>query len=244
MPNPKINHSYTITTEKCSYCNELNAKFAFHNGKFCCEESQNSCPSLRNKNSKSLKNSYKTGKRKDPKEVYKDISEETKQKMNWSKGLTKNEDSRIMYRSILAKQKYPNGPFLGKTHKDSTKQKISIAKSEYLKNPKNRKNYGRHKKSYLELSFENWLTTNNIKDYECEKHFYNKDLQKNYYVDFIFESQKIIVELDGTQHNKTIEKDRIRDDFLSSIGYIVYRISYEDYKSKKFEKCLLQILSK
>jgi very-short-patch-repair endonuclease len=63
----------------------------------------------------------------------------------------------------------------------------------------------------MELTFESYLKENNITGWDTEVHFWNDDLRKNYFPDFIFESKKLIIELDGTQHRKTIEQDAIRD---------------------------------
>lgn len=109
----------------------------------------------------------------------------------------------------------------------------------------NRKNFGRGKKSYLELSFEIWLKNKNIDDYEPERKFVNTQLEnkKNYFVDFTFEDKKVIVELDGTQHFKTKEQDAVRDEYLTSIGYNVVRISYKEYKNKTKENLLISLLT-
>ena len=47
----------------------------------------------------------------------------------------------------------------------------------------------------------------------------------NYIVDFICEEVKLIIEIDGGQHNQDInlEKDKIRTTFLSQQGYVVLR---------------------
>ena len=124
------------------------------------------------------------------------------------------------------------------------RQHISMIHSERLKNPENRKNYGRGKKSYLETSFEEWLKSNDFNNYQIEYHFYNKILNKNYYVDFIFEDRKLIVELDGTQHRKTVESDRIRDEYLTSLGYRVIRITYKEYRNKTRINEILEILAR
>lgn len=110
---------------------------------------------------------------------------------------------------------------------------MSKVTSERLKNPENRKNYGRGKQSYLEKSFQNWLETNNITNFEMESHFYNKQLNKNYYVDFFFRDLNLAIELDGTQHRKTIDADAIRDSYLSdTYGINVIRITHSEYKNK------------
>ena len=52
--------------------------------------------------------------------------------------------------------------------------------------------------------------------------------------DFIFESKKLIIELDGTQHKKTVEQDAIRDKWFLTKGYNVVRITIDEFKKKIF----------
>ena len=115
--------------------------------------------------------------------------------------------------------------------------------SERLRDPEKRKNYGRGKKSHMELYFENWLYRNKIEGWESEKHFWNDELRKNYFADFCFEALKLIIELDGTQHRNTIEADSVRDEWLSRQGYRVIRLSYEEYREGKWEISLLSLVS-
>ncbi|MEN6293891.1 MAG: DUF559 domain-containing protein [Methanobacterium sp.] len=142
------------------------------------------------------------------------------------------------------KQRLANGEivpaFRGKKHTEEFKKQQSIRQSERLRDPEKRKNYGRGKKSHMELYFENWLYKNRIEEtWEYDKHFWNDEEKKNYFVDFCFEELKLIIELDGTQHRKTIELDRIRDDWLTRKGYVVIRISYEEYRKGDWETYLL-----
>ncbi len=52
----------------------------------------------------------------------------------------------------------------------------------------------------------------------------------NYIVDFYCAKAKIVIELDGSQHydKSGKEKDKIRDDFLNSLGISVLRYSNRD----------------
>lgn len=52
----------------------------------------------------------------------------------------------------------------------------------------------------------------------------------NYIVDFVCRSEKIIIEIDGGQHNEleTIEYDKKRTEFLESKGYRVIRFWNND----------------
>lgn len=71
------------------------------------------------------------------------------------------------------------------------------------------------------------------------RHVWNEELKKNYFTDFCFENLKLIIELDGTQHRKTVEADKIRDEYLTRKGYEVIRISYEEYRKGDWETYLL-----
>lgn len=128
--------------------------------------------------------------------------------------------------------------------KECKSRLLSLLSSVRLSKQENRVNYGRGKKSYLETSFEQWLKEKQVLNYETEKKFYNSVLNKNYFVDFLFEDKKIIIELDGTQHFKTVDKDKIRDQYLETLGYTVVRVSYKEYKNKSKESLILSLLIK
>lgn len=54
-----------------------------------------------------------------------------------------------------------------------------------------------------------------------------------YFLDFAFLELKLDVEIDGQQHNRTIEAiehDKIRDEFLKQNGWIVFRIEWMKMK--------------
>lgn len=70
----------------CDYGCGNQANFKLKNNKKCCSKSYNSCPSNRLKNSQGIKSSIKRSEL-DYKERYKNLPEETKKRMNWSKGL-------------------------------------------------------------------------------------------------------------------------------------------------------------
>lgn len=230
------------TEELCSYGCGFIAKFRNSSGNFMCSSSSNSCPENRKKNASGLKRAYSSGIRISAKEQYKLLSEETKNKMNWAKGLTKETNESLANASLKLKGR---ATFTGKTHSEETKRKISEFRTQWLKNPENRKNYGRGKKSWMELCFEKWLTENQFKNWEYDKHFWNEVGKKNYYADFCFEELKLIVELDGTQHLKSIEKDAIRDQYLNSIGYKVVRITHKQFKKRFFsDKGFFDILGR
>lgn len=127
-------------------------------------------------------------------------------------------------------------------HSEETKKKLSAMMSERLRNPEFRKNYGRGKPSHMEEYFASWLARNGLLGWVAEKHFWNPEARKNYFVDFYFEDLKLAVELDGTQHRKTVEADSIRDNWLSRQGNTVIRITYEEYRTGAWESALLKRL--
>lgn len=213
------------TDELCSYgCGQI-AKFINGSDKLMCCKSNNSCPENKRKNSEGLKKCDR-----DYIETYKNISQESKDKMNWAKGLTKEIDSRVARPQFI-------GVKFGISltgHTEETKSKIANARTEWLKKSENRKNLGRHNKSWMELTFENYLNINNITEWISEQHFWSEELSKNFYPDFIFENKKLIIELDGTQHRKSAEHDRIRDEWFTSKGYTVIRVTIEEFKKRYF----------
>lgn len=112
------------------------------------------------------------------------------------------------------------------------KLNVSRAMSERLSKAENRINLGRGKPSWMEKSFSEWLTGYKI-PFETEVQFKNHDLGKFYYADFVFSQFSLIIELDGNHHRFTVEKDKIRDEYLKSFyNYDVMRITHKEYKSK------------
>ena len=69
----------------CDYGCGQNFQFKLKNGKHCCSKRPSGCPVLKKINSEGAKKAYTTGKRLPQPEVYKNLPEETKQRMNWNK---------------------------------------------------------------------------------------------------------------------------------------------------------------
>lgn len=218
------------TDSLCSYgCGSV-AKFLNSSGKYQCLQSHNSCPAVRNKNSKAVKEAYDSGRRTPAKEVYSRLSEEKKARMVWNKGLTSETSESVKAYSEKLKGRIT----FSRPHTPESKAKMSRARTEWLKKSENRKNIGRHKRSWMELTFEGYLNQLGITDFESEKHFWSPTLRKNFYVDFIFENQKLIIELDGLQHRATIEQDTARDNWFLSIGYKTVRVGVYEFQRRHF----------
>ena len=109
----------------CEYCNDLEGIYEMSNGKMCCEPHFNKCPGIKKKNSDALKKAYKEGR--------KDCSQ-FDGKRGWAKGLSKETDERVKKQSDSVKRMYESGElipsFLGKTHSDDTKKKMSEKRIE------------------------------------------------------------------------------------------------------------------
>ena len=69
--------------------------------------------------------------------------------------------------------------------------------------------------------------------------FHRQKVINNYIVDFYCASAKLVIELDGTQHylDEGKSKDKIRDDYLSSIGLTVLRYSNDEVNNSFESDC-------
>lgn len=94
----------------------------------------------------------------------------------------------------------------------------------------------RNVQSYSESFWQRVLDNNHI-DYRGPNYPVKKrDRKNNYFLDFFIEvgDKKIDLEIDGKQHKypDRAQKDKIRDEYLTSIGFIVYRIDWNEIKSE------------
>ena len=219
------------TSELCSYGCGCEAKFKNGSSKLMCLERYNSCPAVRKKNSEKIKKAHEDGRI----AGWNTIKNSNR---GWAKGLTAETDSRVAKSKATMRKKIDSGEYVvkGTPVSDRHKKRLSEFKSNWLKNPENRKSIGRGKQSWMEQSFQKWLEENLIEGWETEKHFWSPTIRKNYYCDFVFENKKLIIELDGTQHLKTIEQDKIRDDWLGTLGYRVVRVQHKEFKERFFSK--------
>ena len=98
----------------------------------------------------------------------------------------------------------------------------------------------RNVRSYAEKFWIQVLNNNNI-TYISEYPIYREGTQ-NYYLDFYIEKngKKIDLEIDGKQHKypERLKQDKIRDEYLKNLGYIVYRIEWNRMTGKTEESDL------
>ncbi len=80
---------------------------------------------------------------------------------------------------------------------------------------------------------------------DLPKQFYRQKIISNYIVDFYCPSEKIVIELDGSQHydGKTEQTDIIRDTVLAEGGITVLRYSNLDI-NKNFDGVCQDIYNK
>ena len=87
--------------------------------------------------------------------------------------------------------------------------------------------------SYAERFWTKVLCDNDI---SYQKELAVKHENSNYFLDFYIEvnGNKIDLEIDGKQHQykDRIESDAARDNYLKSLGYIIYRISWNEINSE------------
>ena len=71
-----------------------------------------------------------------------------------------------------------------------------------------------------------WMQINKRKFHKLD--FDRQRIIGNYIVDFYNKKLGLVIEIDGDSHDEKAEYDRIREDYLISLGLKVYRISVDD----------------
>ena len=109
---------------------------------------------------------------------------------------------------------------------------LSMAANKRIDNGWNpQENRCRSKPSFLEKSFEEWLISINHSNYIRNKTF--RCGKKIYYGDFFFPNKNILIELDGNQHQESIDYDRLRDQHIKDYYNVsTIRITYKEYMEK------------
>lgn len=124
-------------------------------------------------------------------------------------------------------------------------KRLSQKRSEWMRlNWKKTKVTGQ---SWLERSFEDWLRHNGcvkgLHGYLTEVKFVSRLTGRPGWVDFLFPTKKLVVELDGSQHEKRKTIDSVRDSYLLNKGYTVMRITHSEYRKKTKEVEIVKLLS-
>ena len=91
--------------------------------------------------------------------------------------------------------------------------------------------------SYAEKFWKEVLDNNNVSYVKEKVQKYGPKCSDKYFLDFYIESngRKIDLEIDGKQHKYVdrAEHDRVRDERLTNLGYVVYRIDWNEINSEK-----------
>ena len=193
---------------KCEYGCGQEAQYQLRNGKWCCSKYTAQCPAIKEKNSKGMKRAYATGVL-NAKQIYQNKSQESKNKMSWNKGKTKETDIRIKEQAERIKEKYDKGiligTFTGKHHSEESKKLISENTSRAYNYEADRKS-GRGKKgsykgfwcdSTYELAYIIYCLDHNIPIRRNKEYFEYEyqGKQHRYYPDFIVNNE--LIEIKG-----------------------------------------------
>lgn len=126
---------------------------------------------------------------------------------------------------------------VGRRHSEETKQKCCEAQLERVRNGTHKGWQNRNITSYAEKFWTRVLDNNGV-SYKRELTVkYSNGPNDHYFLDFYIESngRKIDLEIDGKQHKYVdrAEHDRARDERLSNLGYVVYRIDWNEINSEE-----------
>ena len=144
-------------------------------------------------------------------------------------------------------------PICGRPHKGTgtcsaacKAKRLSNAMKKRIYNGFNpNQNRGRGKQSYLEASFDAWVSSQFVGlPYMKEYPIRRLDTIKTYFADFYFPTKQLIIELDGTQHKYTREYDLERDTYIRDVyGITVIRITHREYTSQSRMSEIMSFLS-
>ena len=208
---------------KCHHGCGQDAIHQTKSGKWICNTSATKCPAVREKNSKRLKEAYSSGKRKDPKLLYQNLPEETKEKMAWNKGLTKDDHPSIQRYANTLSEIQKGKP--GHKHTEKTKNILSKKRIHFLENNNKHCNWyevaGVKVQGKLEKAFAEFLVLNDI---EFQRKPIKYQGHRRYTPDFYIPSLDIYIEVKGF----LFEKDKAKLNAVLSEHNIDLRIAYKE----------------
>jgi len=192
----------------CQYGCGRKAIIQNKSGNWMCDTHASKCPENKKKNSNGGKKSYSSDERVDAKTRYNNLPNDTKDKMAWARGLTKDTSETVArhakYLSTLKKGKP------GKPHTEKSKRKMSHKRIEYLEN--NSKQCGWYTvggikvQGTLEKDFAEFLVKNDIKF--CRKRIEYQN-HRTYTPDFYLSDFDLFIEVKGFLYEKDKEKIRL-----------------------------------
>ena len=213
----------------CQYGCGKEAKYVLHNGVHCCSDLANRCEAIRRKNSEGLKKAYAEH-RIDHHIIYANLSEESKERMKWNKGLTAETSESIRKGINTTKSRYMSGEivphFLGKHHTEETKNKIRNTTLDYVMNTLGaRPRYNKKSIPILEAigKEHGW----NLQHAENGGEFYTGI---HAFVDAYDKEKNIVVEYDETVHYVDIEKNILREKDIKRQQRIIDHLHCDFYR--------------
>ena len=224
----------------CYYCGQ-EAHYQLNNGKWCCCKSYQSCPELKKKNSRSLKEKNCFGLKK-----WNEMRKNG-EVSSWNKGLTKYDNQKVKKAAETLKEHYAQGlikpSFLGRKHTEESKKKCG--KGGGYKHGSGRGKQGWYKGYWCDSSWElayviynlehNIYFIRNKEGFEYE--FENKKYR--YYPDFILEDGTY-VEIKGYLDKKNEIKIKSFDKKLIIIDKKSIK-QYIDYVVEKYGKDYIKL---
>lgn len=150
---------------------------------------------------------------------------------SWNKGLTKESHASILKASNTLKENYKTGKIIHKKANFTIEQKIDLSNKLKKAHAEGRHpgwahvNDDPNKRSYAERWFATSITNDNFLS-TCS--IIEQFPEGKYRIDFAFVDQRVAVEIDGCQHElpEIRNKDLIRDAYLQSKGWSIYRIAW------------------
>lgn len=204
----------------------------FGSGRFCCRSCSNKYVAL-HQSPEAKARKVATGKKnlRNDTQLGKPHTEETKRKISESvrKAL---EDSTLRYKMSISSR--------GRVVSPSTRRKISEALRLSHKEGRNKGWISRNIHSYAEEFWKSVLDNNSInyiQEFKVLKSSIGAPGGGCYFLDFLLEGN-VDLEIDGKQHYELSRKehDKIRDSYLESAGFKVYRIKYKDPRNSLIVK--------
>ena len=161
------------------------------------------------------------------KDTYKSTS-----RVAWNKGLTAETDERVNKGRLSLRKSIETGEYVPKRikHTEETKNKLSVARKNWLLNNKDKHVWKRNNK-FVSIPCENvkkFLRDNNISFVEEYQPLDNY----NFAIDIAFPNKRIGIEINGNQH---YDKDglltkyyKFRHDTIEQAGWKLYEIHYSN----------------
>ena len=150
----------------------------------------------------------------------------------WNKGLTKetNDSLRRAGEKLKRHLEKFGAPNKGKSMSDEQKKKISVSRTNFLKENPDKIPYLLNHSSKISYPEQYFIELFNLENIDLQ---YHKQVGL-YQLDFYNEDKKLYLEIDGEQHyqEKSIERDEKRTQNLSSKGWkLIMRIRWSEWKT-------------